>query len=158
MTLSVLGVDPGKQTGVVLLQIGPQAPFTVTTHRLMHAAVFGGWLRKRLETSVINLVAIETWQHFAGQRGVKGAAQAAYAAGRVRGAVEGAGIDGDRIIEVKRSDVLSGLGLSSNASKAKCAAAVRQLVAIGAATDHEFDAAAVGIVGANRWQSIEALA
>lgn len=155
--LTVLGVDPGEQTGAAVVRIGPQAPFLLTHAQTMPARLFPKYVRDLLQTITLDGFVIEQYQFFGGPRGRKGTSQAAFAVGRTIGALEAMGLTG--WTAVARPDVLRALGLPGNASKDACRAAVRALTtghngATGVTTVHAWDAAAVAIAGAGRLEPV----
>lgn len=156
MQLTILGVDPGEQTGVGIVRVGAQAPFRVEIATSMFARDFPNWVRNLLQTNAIDGFAIEDWTFYRGPRGKAGAAQAAFAVGRVVGALEGVGVQ--RWVELKRPTILSALGLKASADKAACEGAVRMLTDLkGNHNDHVWDAVAVAIAGAGRFNAVMAV-
>lgn len=154
---TVLGVDPGEQTGVAVVRVGPQAPFILTHAKALPARLFPEYVRELLQTSAVDVVAIEQYQFFGGPRGRKGTSQAAYAVGRTIGALEALGLT--NWVAVTRPEVLRALGLAGNASKASCREVVRMLTtghndARGFGSSHVWDAAAVAIGAAGRAEAV----
>lgn len=150
MALTVLGVDPGKQTGVACLEVAG-GRFKINALSVMRDDEFTTWMRNRMQMSAPDLVAVEDWSSYAGPRGRKGASQAAFATGYTVGTVLSAGLAADRLVMLPRPTVLAGLRLKPNASKAACREAVQLLLGLaGEINDHVADAAAVAIVGSGR--------
>jgi Holliday junction resolvasome RuvABC endonuclease subunit len=149
VTTHVLGVDPGQQTGVALLRVGPQAPLRVERQAAIADRDFPRWVRDCLQTTAIDVVVVESWLGYSGPRGRKGAAQTAYAVGRVIGALEALGVP--EVIQMPRPSILAALGLKSNASKEQCQHMVALLTTqSGEMNQHVADAIAAGIAGSGR--------
>jgi hypothetical protein len=146
----VLGLDPGASTGTALVFVGPVAPF-----RLLRSAVVPDDKLYELLTEIraslaVDLVAIEGYEiHH--KRGLRGHGYAAAAYGYTLGLVSAVFPDTPCVI-IKRTDVLSGLGLSRTASKRCCRETVMGLVNTrGQVPDlHVADAIATAIIGSGR--------
>lgn len=152
----VLGIDPGDPTGVAIVEVGAQAPFVVQQYAEVPAKGLHDWLANALcfnagsGEQFPHVIAIEDWRYYSTKRGRKGTSQAAFATGRVVGAVEATGRD---YVLVDRPDVLRGLNLPANASKKFCESAVRVWVGWQKGpkvSSHIIDAIAAAIAGANR--------
>jgi hypothetical protein len=114
-------------------------------------------VRHVVATYHIDGFAVEGWQYYGTKRGVKGTAQAAFAVGRVVGALEAAGLE--RWVEITRPAVLGALGLKRNASKAVARGALKALTTMPEdASEHEWDAAGVAVAGAERFHEIMGMA
>jgi Holliday junction resolvasome RuvABC endonuclease subunit len=159
--MNVLGIDPGQQTGLALLTIGPQAPFT---HRAMQVvtwpdpcvppqvqiemrAVYANQIEALAAQA--ERICVEGWE-YQGPARARGIASQAEAFGRIRGILWPR-----EIVRLRRTEVLAGLGLARNATKAAVRRAVVALMGGDAIIqrswpEHAIDAAAVAIVGAGR--------
>jgi len=150
VALVVLGVDPGKRTGVALLEVAGNI-FRVNTLAVMESEEFLAWGRHLMQTSTPDIAAVEDWSSYTGPRGRKGAAQAAYATGYAVGAILANGLPRDRLVTLPRPTILAGLRLKPNASKGACQSAVCGVLGLrGEVNEHVADAAAAAIVGAGR--------
>jgi len=149
----ILGIDPGQRTGVALVRVGPRAPFRVLQAGSMASRNFPNWLRHVTQHYHPDGAAIEDWTWYAGKRGRKGAAQAAYECGKVIGILLAFGVE--RYVEVTRPAVLASLGLRSNAPKSSCMNAVQSLTDVAEGqNDHVYDAVATAIAGAGRFTEL----
>jgi Holliday junction resolvasome RuvABC endonuclease subunit len=141
-----LGIDPGKQLGIARVDVSQ----VIKVQMCDTWTDFGGFAQviKRLGPEIIDgQVAVEGWE-YQGAAKSRGVPHAAEAYGRVVGVLEALGVP---YVTVKRGDVLSSLNLPRSAKKASVRSTIRALTS-GARprNDHEADAVAVAIAGANR--------
>jgi Holliday junction resolvasome RuvABC endonuclease subunit len=139
-----LGIDPGRKCGVARVDVGP----TITVVMCQTWTDLSGFVQiGRMAEDLRPLIAIEGWE-YQGAAKSRGVPHAAEAYGRVAGILDAFGVP---YVTVKRGDVLSSLNLHRSSKKASVRSTIRALTS-GASprNDHEADAVAVAIAGANR--------
>lgn len=148
----VLGVDPGKRTGLALLRPRHGQPWecvaswTVPLERvpleLTRGVVAAACPKDR------TVAALETWRAM-GARKIRGLAHQAYASGVAWSALRIAGIE---TVTLDRQEILRAAGLRNSCDKARVARWLPRLVTAGRwlANEHERDAALAGFIGGGR--------